>query len=569
LSFSLDRLTNLQYRLPVVVLIVLAGLGAYINTFTNDFVWDDASSVLLNEHIKNPSYFFQLFKEDQHPFGTGQGNFYRPLVATSFMLDYALASKVDGRPNPLVFHLTNALWHVAAALVLFGLLERLRVPRFVSLVVPIVYVVHPLHTEAVAYISGRADPMAAAFVYAALICALWEGSPVRHAVGLVSSSVFFVAALLCKESAMAYVALLALVQFFRPVSGDRKKTYLARGIPLVAGAIVLGVYLGLRATVLKFASTTATVAVAPFGQRLHDASTALAEYVKLIFVPVGLHMERSLTDAPSGEMFIGGLLFGAFLSLLVAGLVRGRWRIALGLGWFLVTWLPISGLFPLNAPMAEHWMYVPLAGLLWAGAEILAPIVRFRLPAIVTGMVLAAYCFVMLFLTIDRNKDWRDDITLFEATLRENPNSARVHYNLAVAYDDIRNEPENALPHYLDYLRITGEGKQTGEGGVAYTDQEIEAHLAAGAILADQHRYEEAVPHLVVVAAFKDTPHLKPLAAESAMILGQCMLATNHPDRARMAFDIVLSLYPEMKDDVVRIVEAWRKGARQPSGSRQ
>ena len=71
--------------------VLVAGVLAYGNSFLGEFVWDDASSILLHEHVRDPAKFGQLFREDQHPFGRGQGNFYRPLLASSFMVDCVVA----------------------------------------------------------------------------------------------------------------------------------------------------------------------------------------------------------------------------------------------------------------------------------------------------------------------------------------------------------------------------------------------------------------------------------------------------------------------------------------------
>ena len=171
-SFVKLQFSESQFRVWVTVAVCLVGWAAYWNTFSGDFVWDDASSVLLNEHIQDPSFLGQLFREDQHAFGRGQGNFYRPLVNVSFMADYAVAKRPGADPAVFPFHVTNTLWHVAAALLLLGLLTAAGAPRFVRAAVPLIYVAHPLHTEAIAYISGRADPMSAAFLFA--------GTPVRH-----------------------------------------------------------------------------------------------------------------------------------------------------------------------------------------------------------------------------------------------------------------------------------------------------------------------------------------------------------------------------------------------------
>lgn len=156
-----------RFNWAMVLVLLLTCAIAYINTLDGEWVWDDASSVLLHEHVQQPDHLLQLFREDQHAFGRGQGNFYRPLVSVSFMVDYYLAGgpspETYGKQalpevSPLLFHISNMFWHYCAALALLLLLHVLEAPRFVRGLVPLLFVVHPLHTEAVAYISeiGRA-----------------------------------------------------------------------------------------------------------------------------------------------------------------------------------------------------------------------------------------------------------------------------------------------------------------------------------------------------------------------------------------------------------------------------
>ncbi|MBI3119017.1 MAG: hypothetical protein HYZ00_10050, partial [Candidatus Hydrogenedentes bacterium] len=375
-------MTEKHFRILAPLAILLAAGVAYVNTLDGDWVWDDASSVLLNEHVQQPGYFFQLFREDQHPFGKGAGNFYRPLVAASFMLDFVLAfdSEQDHplaphRPadvKPLVFHLTNLLWHAAAAVLLFFLLLRLDAPRWVAVAAPLLFVTHPLHTEAIAYISGRADMMSAAFMFAGLGLALSNARATRRRIDWGAGSLCFVAALLSKESSMIFPVLLALLIFLRPrpqpLAEPVKTYYLREATPLFAAAAILVVYALLRSTVLHFGELAEQTAL-PFGTRLLQTGQAFAFYLQKLFLPTRLHMEQTLAGVPTWTSAVGW----AGLLLILAGLVgarrAGHHRIALGLAWFLAAWLPISGIFPLNAPMAEHWMYVPMAGFWWALCE--------------------------------------------------------------------------------------------------------------------------------------------------------------------------------------------------------
>lgn len=556
-----------RFRTFVAVSVVVAGFLGYLNTFTNEFVWDDASSILLHKHVQAPGQFFDLFREDQHAFGRGQGNFYRPLVAASFMVDFALSRAGPGleRPgkrvpavSPFLFHLTNTAWHVAAALLVFALLRRVDAPRCIQGAVPFIFVLHPLHTEAVAYISGRADPMAATFMLASLWFALWEDSFGKRCAGAVLAPLCFAAALLCKESAAIFPGLLLLLTAAAPVRagyGAARTTYFTRLIPFAVSVLVLFVYAYLRLTKLAFGPESGPPAVA-LGQRLVEAGQAFALYLRLLFVPTGLHMERTLEGVPTWVSLAGAGLLVLCLMLMAAGVRRKEHRLVIAMGWFLITWFPISGIAPLNAPMAEHWMYLPMIGLFWALAEWLHP--KLTRPILQRAAVAGVFlvCVVFLGLTVARNRDWRDNETLFLATLEKNPRSARVHYNLAVTYEDLLGNLPDARRHYEEALVLYGEqrGRAAHVSGAALlSEPELEAHLSLGNINLEQHLYEEAIDHYTIVQAAPADTRLGALRATAAFGIGKCLLATGDSQGASQYFDQALVGRPDLTTEIERL----------------
>lgn len=546
----------------------MAGLIAYANTAGNAFVWDDVSSVLLHKHVQDPAQFLQLFREDQHAFGRGQGNFYRPLVAASFMADFTASRtapppKVSRSPipnvSPFVFHVTNLCWHLLAALLLFALLARLKAPRLVQMAVPLIYVVHPLHTEAVTYISGRADPMAAVFLYAALWCTTLDSTTGQRIAGVLLMALSFCCGLLSKESSTIFPFLLLWFVLARPrENNEPHKVYMVRLVPFAVSVVILAVYALLRMTVLRFAPPGAGPSTS-FGQRLVETGQAFATYIKLIGLPTRLHMERSLEGASGWTAIAGFLLLGACVALLVESWLHRRRRTTLALGWFLITWFPISGLIPLNAPMAEHWMYVPLAGFLWALAEAIAPLAHRRLGrglAMGTGW---AACVALTVLTVARNRDWRDNETIFLDTLEKNPKSIRVHYNLAATYEDLLKNQPGARRHYEAVLALYKDQKKrtvkTGEKEPLWED-ELESHFSLGRIFSEQHQYAAAAQHYAAILSLApDDPH-KELVASAALGLGKCYLATGDVRRAGELFRKAVALYPPLKEEMERDLSA-------------
>lgn len=545
-----------QFNICVVLAVILTGMLAYSNSFSNDFVWDDASSVLLHRHVQDPSQFFQLFREDLHAFGRGQGNFYRPLLAASFMLDYALSRPAPGsQPSPLLFHLTNTLWHIAAALLLAALLRRFRVPKPVLFIVPVLYVVHPLHTQAVTYISGRGDPMAATFMFAALWFSLWEGGAGRRFAGTVLGLLCFVAAVLSKESAVIYPFLLLILLLTAPSSNtvephveETSSRFWGRLIPLAVGFVAVAVYGVLRATVLRFAdeSTSPNVGLV---SRVTDALKALTVYVRLIIAPTDLHMERTLDGVPTLAI-LGGILVLLILAAgIVFGIRFGNRRIAGGAAWFLVTWFPISGIIPLNAQIAEHWMYVPLAGLIWAAVETVWMILAKRgvLVQRVAGVTTFVVVLLCLYATASRNLVWRDNETLFRDTLAKNPNSIRVHFNLAVTYEDILKNIPGARRHYEKVLSLYKEKKAAeGINEDTFWPDELEAHISLGRIYAEQGNLDRAANHFQTVLRVQPNEQNRPYLAEASLGLGKCLLSIGDTDNAKKLFEQAAKLNPQL-----------------------
>ncbi len=533
--------------------IVLLSIMVYANTFNGDWVWDDASSVLLHKHVQDPGKLTQLFKEDQHAFGQGQGNFYRPLLSVTFMIDFLLSHDpvVDGVEKglpvikPFVFHLSSMIWHCAAALLLFAFMSRCGAPQWVRAAVPLLWVVHPLHTEAVAYISGRADMMSGAFIFGGLSLALCPTDNRKHILLWGLALLCFISGLLSKESAMIFPALLFLCLLLGAgrTKDAPKSGY--RWVPLLLSGIVLGGYGYLRSSVLSFADSTAATSP-PFVERLFETGQAFAFYLKVLFIPTHLHMEQSLVGVPDWTAWLGFAGIAFFILLFIVAWRAKQHRLALASGWFLLSWLPISGLFPLNAPMAEHWMYVPMAGFWWALAEIAVllgenkPVVYLRTAA-VYGL-----CVLFVVLSIQRNADWDSNERLFRSTIAENPNSMRVHHNLAVSYSDILKNEAGAQRHYQRVLDLQGP-VQSGRMSL----QQVDVYSSLGRSYFAQKNYAKALYYFAPLTTIQpDSDQNKSTVYEAAYNSGLSMLALGDLNLASRYFGLVEQLAPQMKPNI-------------------
>lgn len=370
--------------------------------------------------------------------------------------------------------------------------------------------------------------MAAACIFAALSFALWKPTGQLRVIAYAASGLCFAAALLCKESALIYTPLLVLCAASAPGDdaqgiGGRLRVH---SIPIGVGVVITGAYAVLRSTVLSFGSDSSSRGLS-FVEHMGEVFGAFAVYMKLAVLPTGLHMERVLDAQPLWQVLAGMLLLALVCGAALMAARAGRRRIAGGLGWFLLTWLPISGIFPLNAPMAEHWLYVPIAGLLWAAAEVVWPYISRRGMVRVAGAAVAVVVIALTAVSVDRNRDWRDNQTIYAATLEENPDTIRVNYNLAVTYEDIVDNPIGAQRHFKRVLELY-EDKRAAEGTPedAVWADELDARLSLGRLFLDEALFGSALGHFVSLTQDASKANAGDVAARAAMGLAIAYVAT-------------------------------------------
>ncbi|HET9417905.1 MAG TPA: tetratricopeptide repeat protein [Chthoniobacterales bacterium] len=449
-----------------VLLLLLVGAAAHAPALQGEFVWDDQYLAHDNPLIKSPILVLETFR--QYLFLDSFSTHYRPVQNISFMLDYFFWNT-----NTFGFHLTNVLLHVTGGVLLYFLLRQL----FASLIFPrasvavrtrsatrvqwtslsaflvsMVWIVHPVHSAAVDYISGRADSLA--FVFA---CAGWllfmrgrNGAHRGIQIGCYSlAGLLALLALLSREVAVVWLLLFLVHLFF--VERHKAIGVGQRVVALCSCLLLIVIYLGLR----ELPSPRVSASVqdnwsAPVRAAL--MARALGDYARLLVFPTNLHMERTVFNTAGignnsewrqaiGAEYLSiiGLLF--FAVLICGSLKRGRAQTMriFGAAWFLAGYLPISNLIQLNATVAEHWLYLPSVGFLIfiAGSLLELPRAwqnRVAVCALSTVMALGTASFV-------RSSDWVSGETFYKRTLASGGTSARVITNLARIYAERHDYP--------------------------------------------------------------------------------------------------------------------------------
>ena len=465
-----SRLVQLREKQwPRFTVLALIGFVVRLPALQGEMVWDDSFLVRDNPFIKSPLFIFEAFRHYLFPdFFSAH---YRPVQNLSFIVDYFFWNG-----NAYGFHLTNVLLHIASGLLLYLLLGKL----FTSLrpvesedgnksalslgafFVALLWIVHPVHSAAVDYISGRADSLA--FLFA---CAGWLlYIRARKSTRLVAQTALYILAALSgllalcsREIAFVWILLFLLhLTFF-----EKELSRRALIITGICSIGLIGIYAGMR----ELPSVPLT-AVPSHGwgasMRAVMMLRSLGDYARLIIFPGNLHMERTVVEpenylghdqwrhsAAAEYLSILGLLFFGALFYGACRPGPSRSLRIFGASWFLLGYLPISNLIELNATVAEHWLYLPSVGfLIFVVGCVLDLPVRYR--SVMAGCACCAVVALSIRSTI-RSSDWLTDEIFYRRTLAAGGRSSRVLANLGQVYAN-RGEFAKAEAIYRDVLRL-------------------------------------------------------------------------------------------------------------------
>ncbi len=414
-------------------LLVLIGLLTYSNSFTKDFVLDDINWISGHRHIGN---FWRYMAEWD-----------RPVIRLSIQLNY----QVGGLNRP-GYHALNAAVHILAALTLWGIIRRvLRQPRlaarygsvadYLAFAVALLWMVHPLQTQAVTYVIQRCESMMGLFYLFTLYAwlqAVTGGSRWWFAAAVAS----FAISAGCKEVAGTLPPVLLL--FDRIFLASSWRELRSRGLAYLAVGVVWVIFLipytqtalgGSTNVSLGFGLQSAT----PYTYLLTQSEVIL-HYLRLSVWPVNQALDY--LDWPIAQSI--GEVWPAFLTvsaLLLVSLILLYFRPALGFVgfWFFAILAPTSSIMPIIDPAFEHRMYLPLASVvILAVFGIYHLIIQFlwsnQKQAIVGFTILASIALVLLSLTYARNETYRTHVVCMETAAMARPYNIRPWASLAALY---------------------------------------------------------------------------------------------------------------------------------------
>lgn len=443
----------------VFIILLFVGFLIYGNVINGQFLFDDLNLIFYNKYVHSLSNFFNYFTSN---IGTGtelnlhvqlNSNFYRPMQQLAYGIIYHFwGVKVQA------YHILSILIHIINSFLVFLLLKRFSFSKTGCFFASLIFLVHPVQVEAVSYISGLSDPMGFMFVVSALLIYIDCYKNKANILKSFFAAFFFILAILSKESAFMFVLLAILVDvFYWKTYSKNERIYRICNIFIYLFIIMAYVYF--RHNFLHFQQYGALINKdCLYGKHLHvrlfTFISILVQYFKLIFCPVHLYLEKKYEwypDMHRPESIAGILILISCFIAAILSFFKER-KIFLGISWFFLCLLPLMGWLPLNATYLEHWLYFPIVGVLIVLVSLFDSIKNDNIKIVIIWFL----CFVLMLFglrVIDRNEEWSDQIKFYQNELVYNPDSQRIHNNLALIYFQ-QGHFQDAIVHYNEAIDI-------------------------------------------------------------------------------------------------------------------
>ena len=513
----------------LIIFILFSCFAVYFNSLSNDFVFTDRLQVVENQWIKDIRHIPDIFSTDVWGFGSTYpiSNYYRPLMHIIYMLNYHILGL-----KPWGFHLVNMLFHAGVSILIFIIVLRLfrefqpsattsyLIPSFMA---TMLFVTHPIHTEAVTWIAGLPDLTFTFFYLLSFYLYIRSGTEFRSSYFFSVASFFL--ATLCKEPALTLPGILIVYDYAVKKSEDPLPIQVKRYIPYL---IVVGVYFILRFHALTGFAPSKRYAELSIYQDIINIFPLFSQYLQKLILPINLnafyvfHPIFSITEAKGIITFV---IVAAFFIFILISLRRNR-AVFLSLLFIVVPLLPVLYIPVLGEnSFAERYLYLPSFGFISLFALLLTW-AKVNRPKAALGLIVASAILIGLYSlgTVRRNTIWKDDYILFTDTVTKSPDGAIPHYNLGNALFD-KGQIDEAIEHYQIALKISP----------GY----VEAHNNLGNALRNKGQVEEAIGHYQI--ALK----INPDDVEAHNNLGNVLFNKGQIDEAIEHYQIALKINPD------------------------
>ena len=574
-----------NHLFPITIL-VLVSLVVYFNSLTNGFVYDDYATIIDNKYIRHPGTSLpSLFSQSYFNIASGEAS-YRPVATLSYFLIFSI-----GELNATYYHLFSVLLHTLNVILVYLLANIIIKNRYSALIAGLLFASHPALSEAVDAISYNEDLLSALFFLLAVLSYtgftnkdLMPGIKVY-----ILSLLSFLLAMLSKEMAITLPAVIFLYDLAIRDAGGRSfslnsilRTIKDR-IYFYSGYVAVSMfYLYLRFVAFYQPEESIKPFYGSLFERIIYLPAHIYSFIKLAVFPADLNADY-VFSYPDGFFETNNLIGLVVVSGLVAAsfvIYKKSKAIFFGIWWFLIALFPVYNLIPLFNPFADRYLYIPLLGFCVVVAVVLKDFLKSRLSRPRASKMITAILVIIIVglyssVTIARNRDWKDGLTLWSQTVKSSPNSSVAHGSLGLAYQELGRLDE-AIEEYKRTIAIHQDDHKAHYNlGVVYGQQGAldtavqsyqraiqinpaypNAHFNIGIIYQKQGLMGKAIGH------FRKVTELDPADFEARNNLGVAYAMQGNMDKAIAEWEKVQEIDPQnrgARDNILKAKKMMNK----------
>lgn len=456
--------------------IFIIGFLLYLPSLFGPFLWDDEDFVYANKYVKE--FRIDKFFTESQTAGRGKmSNYYRPIP----QIAYATTHTVFGF-NPFWFHLLNVLAHIGAASTIFYFLKKLlksdtEIIPSMPLLISLFFLIHPIQTEAVSYISGLSDPLYVLFGFLSLIFFMLKDLR-KNMIPL--SLFFFTLSILSKETGLVFLPLIICLSFllnldksdFSSVNLFKNNSwrFLYKTWKVLCAYISISIiYLWYHYTWINNIDIKSVWGNNPYANsaliRLLTFIQNIFLYIQILIFPKDLFMERDYSISVQTQLLNPYLLLFVLINLLI---IFSFWKLRNSVEFkklkivfffylaFFISLIPYTGIVLINGIFYEHFLYLPLvfffAFLMFYISFMFSESHQNKFKKILPFCIIA---ILILFAArnISRQFEWNDSIRFYKQTLIHAPKSVRIINGLGMAYAE-NGENQLAIQQYKNMIKI-------------------------------------------------------------------------------------------------------------------
>ncbi|GAB5525355.1 MAG: hypothetical protein Roseis2KO_32270 [Roseivirga sp.] len=544
-----------QGNWKTLLLFVAVAFVLYGNTLGHDYALDDDVVFLQNQFVQQGFAGFAdiLTNGFITGFNGTTDQSYRPLVLMAFATEHALFGN-----TPAIGHLINLLLYAWCGFLVWQLMKQFfpKANPWVPISIALIYMAHPVHTEAVANIKGRDDILHFLFIIGSLLY-LMRFVNTQDKKQLIWSGLCYFAALLCKEMAVTLVAVVPLTLW---CFSDWKWKNILIKTGLYAG--IFGAYMLIRLSVLDGLTFDEDMRVINNGliaantetDRLATSLMIMGMYVKLLFLPHPLSWDYSFNQIPivSFTSWQALLSLALFLGLGIVAIRKfiSRDPLAWTILFFLITMSVVSNIFiMLGATMAERFLFTPSLGFAIVVVLLLVRSNKTELSSLVLmkkkliAVPIALILLLFSIKTIQRNSVWQDNQSLYESGVISAPNSTRTWSALGTSY---RIQAEKSqFPS--ERQSLFNEALACYQKSVSILEDNFESWYNMGVV------YDQLGASDYALQAFRKTVNISPAYVNAWNNIGVHYFNKNQYDSAQVNFQRAFEINPNDGNTVANL----------------